>query len=121
VKPRVLTLVVQAIVFAALVVPAAHAATPQYDGYKSGYPQLHRILSGPGEYDGYKSGYPQLHQILTYHSAATRYTAAPTVVSPGRSFAWRDAGIGLLAGVLGAVLIAATLTQLRRNRTTVHP
>ncbi len=54
---------------AALVVPAAYAATPQYDGLKSGYAQL--------------------HQILTYHAAA------PGEASPGSGFAWRDAGIGL--------------------------
>ena len=80
---------------AALVVPAAQAATPQYDGFKSGYAQLHRIL--------------------TYHAAA------PGEASPGRGFAWRDAGIGLLVGVLGAGLIAVSLSQLRRNRTTVLP
>ena len=80
---------------AALVVPAASAATPQYDGFKSGYAQLHRIL--------------------TYHAAA------PAEASPGRGFAWRDAGIGLLVGVLGAGLIAVSLSQLRRNRTTVLP
>ena len=80
---------------AALVVPAASAATPQYDGYKSGYPQLHRILT----YD----------------------TAGPAEMSSGRSFAWRDAGIGVLVGVVGASLIAVSLSQLRRNRTTVLP
>lgn len=79
----------------AVVVPAAYAATPQFDGYKSGYPQLHKIL--------------------TYHSTA------PAVGTPGRSFAWRDAGIGLLVGVLGAGLVAVSLSQLRRNRTTVLP
>ena len=80
---------------AAFVVPAASAATPQYDGYKSGYAQL--------------------HEILTYHAAAT------AEASTGRSFAWRDAGFGLLVGVLGAGLIAVSLSQLRRNRTTVLP
>jgi hypothetical protein len=80
---------------AALVVPAASAATPQYDGFKSGYAQLHRIL--------------------TYHAAA------PAVVSSGRGFAWRDAGIGLLVGVLGAGLIAVSLSQLRRDSTTALP
>jgi hypothetical protein len=80
---------------AVLVVPAASAATPQYDGYKSGYPQL--------------------HQILTYHAAA------PVAATPGRSFAWRDAGIGVLVGVLGAGLITVSLSQFQRNRTTVLP
>lgn len=94
-KARVLSRIALTVVLAALVVPAAQAATPQYDGYKSGYPQLHKIL--------------------TYHAAAT------AVASPDRSFAWRDAGIGLLVGVLGAGLIAASLSQLRRNRTTVLP
>jgi hypothetical protein len=95
VKARVVTRVVLAVVVAAIVVPAAQAATPQYDGYKSGYAQLHRIL--------------------TYHAAA------PAMVSTGRGFAWRDAGIGLLVGVLGAGLIVVSLSQLRRNRTTVLP
>lgn len=80
---------------AAIVVPAVQAATPQYDGFKSGYAQL--------------------HQILTYHAAA------PAVASSGRGFAWRDAGIGLLVGVLGVGLITVSLSQLRRNRTTVLP
>jgi Ni/Co efflux regulator RcnB len=129
-KTRVLARLVQAVVCAALVASgAAHAATaPTYDGYKSGYPRLHRILTyhtaatrhtdaaTAPTYDGYKSGYPQLHRILTYHTAATRHTAAPD-----RGFAWRDAGIGLLVGVLGAGLILVSLSQLRRNRTTVLP
>jgi hypothetical protein len=89
-KARVL---IRVAVIAAVVVPAASAAAPRYDGFKSGYPQLHRIL--------------------TYHTATT------VAVSPGRGFAWRDAGIGLLVGVLGAGIIAAAFSQLRRNRTTV--
>ena len=83
------------------VVPTAHSATPTYDGYKSGYPQL--------------------HQILTYATAAARHTAAPAVVLPGRGFAWRDAGIGLLVGLLAASLVTVSLSQLRRNRNTVLP
>jgi hypothetical protein len=84
---------------AAVVVPAASAATPQYDGYKSGYPQL--------------------RQIFTYHAAAAHHAAAPAVVLRNRGFAWRDAGIGLIVGVLGAGLITVSLSQLRRNRTAV--
>ena len=84
---------------AVFAVPAASAATPQYDGYKSGYPQL--------------------RQILTYHAAAARHAAAPAVVFRDRGFAWRDAGIGLLVGVLGGGLITVSLSQLRRNRTAV--
>jgi hypothetical protein len=80
---------------AALVVPAASAARPQYDGFKSGYAQLHQIL--------------------------TDRAAAPTMVSRGSGFAWRDAGIGLFVGALGVGLIAIALSQLRRNRTTVLP
>jgi hypothetical protein len=95
VKACVLTRVAMVAAVAALVVPAVQAATPKYDGYKSGYPQLHRILT----YDA----------------------SAPTELSPDRSFAWRDAGIGLLVGVLGAGLVAVSLSQLRRNRTTALP
>ena len=94
-KARVLIRAAVIAAAAALVIPAAQAATPQYDGYKSGYAQL--------------------HQILTYHAAA------PAVVRPYRSFAWRDAGIGLLVGMLGAGLIAVSLSQLRRHRSTVLP
>jgi hypothetical protein len=95
VTARVLTRVAVIAAVAALVVPAAQAARPAYDGYKSGYSQL--------------------HQILTYHGTA------PAVAGPGRGFAWREAGIGLLVGVLGAGLILVSLSQLRRNRTTVLP
>ena len=84
---------------AVVVVPAASAATPQYDGYKSGYPQL--------------------RQILTYHAAAAHHAVAPAVVLRDRGFAWRDAGIGLLVGVLGAGLITVSLSQLRRTKSTV--
>ena len=92
-KARVLIRIAVVAAAAALVVPAASAATPQYDGFKSGYAQL--------------------HQILTYDAAA------PAVASPSRGFAWRDAGVGLVVGLLGAGLIAVSLSQLRRNRTTV--
>ena len=91
-----------AVVIAAVAVfgvPAASAATPQYDGYKSGYPQL--------------------RQILSYQAAAAHHAAAPAAVLRDRGFAWRDAGIGLLVGVLGGGLITVSLSQLRRNRTTV--
>ena len=84
---------------AVVVVSAASAATPQYDGYKSGYPQL--------------------RQILSYRAAAARHAAAPAVVLRDRGFAWRDAGIGLLVGVLGGGLITVSLSQLRRNRAAV--
>lgn len=94
-KAHVLIRVAVIAAVAALVVPAVQAATPQDDGYKSGYPQLHKIL--------------------TYHAAVT------AEASPSRNFAWRDAGIGLLVGVLGAGLIAVSLSQLRRDRTTVLP
>ncbi len=91
-----------AVVIAAVAVfgvPAASAATPQYDGYKSGYPQL--------------------RQILSYQAAAAHHAAAPAAVLRDRGFAWRDAGIGLLVGVLGGGLITVSLSQLRRNRTAV--
>ena len=94
-KTRVLTRVAVMAAVAAIVVPAASAATPQYDGYKSGYAQLHRIL--------------------------TFRAAVPAEQSAGRGFVWRDAGIGLLVGVLGAGLIAASFSQVRRHRTTVLP
>ena len=106
-----------ALVVAAVAVPLASAAT-SYDGYKSGYPQLHAILTGhvPAAatsadsgtfYDGYKSGYPELHATLS-----TRVTPVGS-----RGFDWRDAsvGAGTAAGVI--VLLAAGALLFVRRRT----
>src|SRR5439155_8985441 len=101
----------------AVAAPLASAAT-SYDGYKSGYPQLHAILSAhvpvaatPRDsgtfYDGYKSGYPQLHAILSAH----------VISVPRGGFNWRDAsvGAGTAAGVI--VLLATGALLFVRRRT----
>ena len=106
-----------ALVVAAVAAPLAGAAT-SYDGYKSGYPQLHAILSAhvpvaatPRDsgtfYDGCKSGYPQLHALLSAHVIS---------VPPG-GFNWRDAsvGAGTAAGVI--VLLATGALLFVRRRT----
>ena len=104
-----------ALVVAAVAAPLAGAA---YDGYKSGYPQLHAILSAhvpvaatPPDsgtfYDGYKSGYPQLHALLSAHVTPV----------PRGGFNWRDAsvGAGTAAGVI--VLLATGALLFVRRRT----
>ena len=61
---RLLKQLAIALAVAAVAVPLARAT--DYDGYKSGYPQLHTILTyHQPQYDGYKSGYPQLHATLS--------------------------------------------------------
>jgi hypothetical protein len=110
-----------ALVLAAVAVPLASAAT-SYDGYKSGYPQLHAILAGhvpaaatPVDsgtfYDGYKSGYPELHVTL-----GTRATPIGS-----RGFDWRDAsiGAGTAAGVIVLLASGALLFMRQRNRLAV--
>ena len=106
-----------ALVVAAVAAPLAGAAT-SYDGYKSGYPELHATLSGQvpvaapladsGTFcDGYKSSYPQLHATLSAHVIPVR----------SRGFDWRDAsvGAGTAAGVI--VLLAAGALLFVRRRT----
>jgi hypothetical protein len=106
-----------ALVVAAVAAPLAGAAK-SYDGYKSGYPQLHAILSthvpvaatarnSRTFYDGYKSGYPQLHATLSAH----------VISVPRGGFNWRDAsvGAGTAAGVIVLLAIGALLFVRRRT------
>jgi MYXO-CTERM domain-containing protein len=111
-----------ALVVAAVAAPLAGAGT-SYDGHKSGYPQLHAILSGhipvaatPPEsgmfYGGYKSGYPELHATLSAHITSV----------PSRVFSWRDAsaGAGTAAGLI-ALLAVGALLFVRRRHPALHP
>ncbi len=117
-KHRLLKNAALALVVAAIAAPLAGAARP-YDGYKSGYPTLHAILSGDSGtsyYDGYKSGYPQLHAILGAHITPV----------PSRGFDWRDAsiGAGTAAGLIVLLAVSALLLMRRRTRlamTTMQP
>jgi hypothetical protein len=106
-----------ALVVAAVAAPLAGAAT-SYDGYKSGYPQLHAILSAhvrvaatPPDsgafYDGYKSGYPQLHAILSAH----------VISVPRGGFNWRDASVGAGTAAGAIVLLATGALLFVRRRT----
>jgi len=60
-------------------------------------------------YDGYKSGYPQLHATLSAHV---------TPVVPGRGFDWADAsvGAGTAAGVIAILALSGLLLMRRRTR-----
>jgi len=120
-KQLLLKNVALALVFAAVAAPLAGAAT-FYDGYKSSYPQLHALLSGPApvaatptgsgmRYDGYKSSYPQLHATLSAHVTPV----------PSRGFYWRDAsiGAGTAAGVIGLLAAGALLFMRRRTRVAI--
>lgn len=116
-KHLLLKNVALALVVAAVAAPVAGAVT-SYDGYKSGYPQLHAILSGhipvaatPPEsgmfYDGYKSGYPELHATLSGQITPV----------PSRGFGWRDASVGAGTAAGAIVLAAASALLFMRRRT----
>jgi len=97
-----------ALAVAAVAVPLARAT--DYDGSKSGYPQLHAILTyHHPQYDGYKSGYPQLHAILSHQ------VAAPPVPTADRGFDWRDAAIGAATAAGFIFLLASGAVFLNRR------
>ena len=97
-----------ALAVAAVAVPLARAT--DYDGYKSGYPQLHAVLTyHHPQYDGYKSGYPQLHAILSHQ------VAAPPVPTADRGFDWRDAAIGAATAAGFIFLLASGEVFLNRR------
>jgi hypothetical protein len=107
---RLLKQLAIALAVAAVAVPLARAT--DYDGYKSGYPQLHTILTyHQPKYDGYKSGYPQLHAALSHQ------VAAPPVRTAERGFVWRDAAIGAAAAAGFIFLLASGAVSLNRRRT----
>ena len=64
-----------------------------------------------GGYDGYKSGYPQLHAVLTHQVPAQAPTPA------GRGFDWHDAAIGAAAAAGLIFLLAGAAVVLTRRRT----
>jgi hypothetical protein len=107
---RLLKQLAIALAVAAVAVPLARAT--DYDGYKSGYPQLHAILTyHHPQYDGYKSGYPQLRAILSHQ------VAAPPVPTADRGFDWRDAAIGAATAAGFIFLLAGAAVFLNRRRT----
>ena len=107
---RLLKQLAIALAVAAVAVPLARAT--DYDGYKSGYPQLHTILTyHQPQYDGYKSGYPQLHAILSHQ------VAAPPVQTADRGFDWRDAAIGAATAAGFIFLLAGGALLLNRRHT----
>jgi hypothetical protein len=108
VKRRLLTQVAIALVVTAVAVPLAEAA--EYDGYKSGYPQLHALLMHQ-KYDGYKSSYPQLHTVLEHQ------VAAPLVPTADRGFDWRDAAIGAATAAGFIFVLASAAVFLNRRHT----
>lgn len=103
-----------ALLVAAVAVPLARAT--DYDGYKSGYPQLHAILTyHHPQYDGYKSGYPQLHAILSHQ--LSHHVPAPPVPTADRGFNWRDAAIGAATAAGLIFLLASGAVLLNRRHT----
>jgi hypothetical protein len=102
-----------ALVVGAIAVPLANAT--RYDGYKSGYPQLHQVLSGAvsgmGKYDGYKSSYPQLHAALSHQ------VRAPLVRTVKGGFDWRDAAVGAGTSAIAIFLLAGGAIFLMRRHT----
>ena len=108
---RLLKQLAIALAVAAVAVPLARAT--DYDGYKSGYPQLHAILTyHHPQYDGYKSGYPQLHAILSHQVAAP-----PVQTADHRGFDWRDAAIGAATAAGFIFLLAGGALLLNRRHT----
>jgi hypothetical protein len=68
-------------------------------------------LARATDYDGYKSGYPQLHATLSHQ------VAAPPVRTAERGFVWRDAAIGAAAAAGFILLLAGGAVSLNRRRT----
>ena len=68
-------------------------------------------LARATDYDGYKSGYPQLHAILS------QQVAAPPVPTADRGFDWRDAAIGAATAAGFIFLLASGAVSLNRRRT----
>jgi hypothetical protein len=107
---RLLSQLILVLALGALAAPLAHATGP-YDGYKSSYPQLHQLNSGPtARYDGYKSSYPQLHLALSHP------VTAPLLQPGERGFAWRDAAAGAGTAAVAILLIAGAALFLTRRR-----
>jgi len=139
VKHRLLNHVVVALVVGAIAVPLAHATG--YDGYKSGYPQLHQVLSGAlgetGRYEGYKSSYPQLHEVLSgavsdpgstvddgykssypqLHAFLSHQVRAPLVSTVNGGFDWRDAAVGAGTSAIAIFLLAGGAFFFMRRHT----
>jgi hypothetical protein len=68
-------------------------------------------LARATDYDGYKSGYPQLHAILSHQ------VAAPPVPTADRGFDWRDAAIGAATAAGFIFLLAGAAVFFNRRRT----
>jgi hypothetical protein len=110
VRVRLLSHFILILALGAVVAPLAHATGP-YDGYKSSYPQLHRLHSGAqAGYDGYKSSYPELHLVLSHQPTV------PFVQPGGRGFVWRDAAAGAGTAAVAILLIAGAALFLTRRR-----
>jgi hypothetical protein len=90
VKSRLVAQVALALLVAVVAVPPARAT--QDDGYKSGYPQLHALL--------------------------TRRVPAPPATAPDRSFHWRDAAIGAATAAGSIFVLACAAVVLVQRRST---